>query len=74
MNVESVEQTNLFEFIGLGTDPVFNKLERMRTGDEIQIGAYMIRKTRKLYEVETKEVHEGFSQLMSCYSFISSNL
>lgn len=72
--VRLVEQTNLYEFLGLSNDPLFNQIERLGEGEEIRIDSFNIRKTNKFYEVENDEIHEGFKTLSKCYSFICSNL
>ncbi|WP_404427287.1 hypothetical protein LG296_01585 [Ureibacillus chungkukjangi] len=69
-----VEQTNLFEFLGLKNDPVFNLIEKLREGDKIQIDSFCIRNNGKLYEVESDEYHEGFPTKERCYTFVCANL
>lgn len=69
-----VEQTTLYEFLELNEDPVFNQIEKLREGEEIQIDSFSVRRTAKFYEVESDEFHEGFKTKEKCYSFISSNL
>lgn len=69
-----VEQTNLYDFLDLRDDPVFNQIESLNDGEEIQIDSFYIRKTEKFYEVENEEIHEGFKTIRKCYSFICSNL
>lgn len=67
-------QTTLYEFLELTEDPVFNQIEKLRTGEEIQIESFNVRKTEKFYEVENDDVHEGFRTKEKCYSFIISIL
>lgn len=66
-----VLQTTLYEFLDLREDPVFNQIEQLHTGEEIQIDSFRIRKTDKFYEVENDEMHEPFKSLEECYAFIS---
>lgn len=67
-------QTNLYEFLNLFDDPVFNKLKNLLIDEEIQIDSFTIRKTNKFYEVENEEMHEAFESLDECYSFLSTHL
>lgn len=69
-----VEQTTLYEFLELHEDPVFNQIENLREGDEVQIDSFTVRKTDKFFEVENEEFHEPFRTVNKCYSFISSKL
>jgi len=69
-----VVQTTLYEFLEPNEDPVFNKIEKLREGEEIQIDSFSVRRTDKFYEVENDEFHEPFRTLDNCYNFISSNL
>lgn len=72
--ISLVLQTSLYEFLDLNEDPIFNLIQSLREGDEIQVESFSVRKTDKFYEIENDELHEGFKTINQCYSFISSNL
>lgn len=67
-------QTNLYQFISLSDDPVFNRIKDLNIGQETQIDSFKVRKTERFYEIENEDVHEVFNSLDKCYSFVSSNL
>lgn len=69
-----VLQTSLYEFLDLNEDPIFNLIQGLNEGDEIQVESFSVRKTDKFYEIENDELHEGFKTINQCYLFISSNL
>ena len=61
---------NIFEFIKLDADPIYNLLLSLKTNDAVEIEGFTIRK-EKFYEVENEELHIGFKDLHSCYHFVS---
>ena len=61
---------NIFEFIKLDADPIYNLLLSLKTNDAVEIDGFTIRKD-KFYEVENEELHIGFKDLHSCYHFDS---
>lgn len=65
---------NLYEVLGLESDPVYKKINGLKENEEVKIESFNIRKTDKFYEVENEEFHEGFKTKEKCYSFISSKL
>lgn len=67
-------QTNLYEFISLDDDPVFTKIRNLKTGEEIKIDSFNIRKNERFYEIENDELHEVFKSVDKCYTFISSKI
>ena len=64
---------NIFEFIKLDADPIYNLLSSLKTKEVIEIDGFTVRK-EKFYEVENEEVHIGFKDLHSCYQFISHSV
>ncbi|MFL0507108.1 hypothetical protein ACH0B5_15310 [Ureibacillus sp. 179-F W5.1 NHS] len=69
-----LSQMNLYEVLGLESDPVYKKINGLKENEEVKIESFNIRKTDKFYEVESEELHEGFKTKEKCYFFISSKL
>ncbi len=64
---------NIFEFIKLDDDPIYNLLSTLKENSAVEIEGFTIRK-EKFYEVENEEMHIGFKDLQSCYQFISHSV
>lgn len=69
-----LKQTSFYDFINPVTDPVFNQINNLQVGDEIQVYSFKVRRTDIFYEVENDDFHEGFKTVDKCYSFICSCL
>ncbi|MFJ7646821.1 hypothetical protein ACIQ1H_04685 [Lysinibacillus sp. NPDC097279] len=65
---------NIFEFIGVSTDPIYEVLNQLSTNEEIFIDKYIIRRTAKFYEIENRDLHECFREKEGCYQFLSKLL
>lgn len=61
---------NLFEELGIESDPVYQKIANLQTGDVIEIDGIQIRR-HKFYEIENEYEHTPFKTLISCYRHVS---
>lgn len=74
-----VEQMNVFDYIGVENDLLFQSLKKLERGDAVVFGTDDARVVVRfnafgLYEIvsDKKKVHEGFSDIKACYRFLSS--
>lgn len=66
-----MEQTYIYEYLGVETDPVFQAISKLKKDQSIVLG--MIHVTLNqfgLYEVMTEVAHECFRTLQDCYKHI----
>lgn len=61
---------NLFEELGIESDPIYQKIANLQTGDAIEIDGIQIRRN-KFYEIENDYEHTPFKSLISCYRHVS---
>ena len=61
---------NLFEELGVESDPVYQKIANLQNGDVIEIDGIQIRRN-KFYEIENDYEHTPFKTLISCYRHVS---
>lgn len=66
-----MEQTFIYEYIGVHCDPIFEMISALNEGQVIVIGNIKILlNTFNLYEVSTHSTHDSFRSLDSCYKRI----
>lgn len=71
MGLEAIMQNiNLFEELGVESDPVYQSIANLQTGDAIEIDGIHIRRL-KFYEIENDYEHTPFKSLISCYRHVS---
>lgn len=71
MRLEGIMQNiNLFEELGVESDPVYQSIANLQTGDAIKIDGIHIRRY-KFYEIENDFEHTPFKSLISCYRHVS---
>ena len=68
-----MQNINLFEVIGVESDPVYKKVASLQVGDVIEIDGIQVRLS-KFYEVESEIEHLPFPNMMSCYRHLSDIL
>ncbi|MER2121835.1 MAG: hypothetical protein ABS935_16320 [Solibacillus sp.] len=61
---------NLFEELGVESDPVYQKMENLQIGEAIEIDGIQIRRN-KFYEIENDYEHKPFKTLINCYRHVS---
>lgn len=67
-----MEQANIYDFLGVESDPLFNKISRLKKGQAFIAGDVKITlNNHEIYELSTKDEHEGFSNMLDCYKCIS---
>lgn len=66
-----MDNINIYELIGLESDPVYNQLSHLKKNEEIIIESNIIKLTGRFYEVMNEEVHEAFRDKISCYQFLN---
>ena len=65
-----MQNINLFEELGIESDPIYQKIANLQTGDVIEIDGIQIRRN-KFYEIENDYEHTPFNSLISCYRHVS---
>ena len=68
-----MQNTNLFEFIGIELDPVHQKLAQLQTGDSFVIDGIHV-SLNKYYEIESDVEHIPFLDMSDCYRYLSDVL
>ena len=64
---------NLFEFVGVDSDPVYQAVSNLQTGEVFEIDNIKITRS-KFYELESAIEHVPFSDMLSCYHYLSDRL
>lgn len=65
-----MQNINLFEELGVESDPIYQKIANLQTGEAIEIDGIQIRRD-KFYEIENDYEHTPFKSLISCYRHVS---
>lgn len=64
-------QTNIYEFIDIQSDPILIKLTNLELGQCFNIQPITVCLNKHgIYEVETNQSHDSFSDCMSCYRHV----
>jgi len=54
-------QTDIYTFLGMDKDPLFNRITRLKSGESLEIGEVKILLNQNgIYELETESLHECF--------------
>ena len=64
---------NLFEFVGMESDPVYQAVATLQVGETVSIESIQISRF-KFYEIESTIEHVPFSDMLSCYRYLSDRL
>ncbi|WP_017187238.1 hypothetical protein [Alkalibacillus haloalkaliphilus] len=66
-----MQQTTIYDYIGIETDPVFKKIKHLKEGQSVELGHAIVTKNEfGLYELETKSDHETADDLVDFYNKI----
>ncbi|MER2126320.1 hypothetical protein [Solibacillus sp.] len=68
-----MQNTNLFEFIGVEADPVYKQLEQLQKGESFMIDGICV-SLEKFYEIESDVEHVPFKTLNRCYQYLNNTL
>lgn len=68
-----MQNTNLFEFIGIESDPVHQRLAQLQVGDSFVVDGICV-SLHKFYEVESDMEHVPFRDMFDCYRYLSDVL
>ena len=64
-------QTFIYEYLGVGDDPIYQSLSQLVKGQRVMLGSIQVTFNHLgLYEVETDESHNCFSNIDNCYERI----
>lgn len=67
-----MEQTDIYEFLGMNSDPVFNQISNLKVGQAVELGGVkVLLNNQNLYEVETELYHECFCSKRQVYDGLS---
>lgn len=67
-----MKQINIYHYLGLETDPVFNIIVRLKQGQVVEVGDAKIKlNLNGLYELESESSHECFKSEQEIYDSLS---
>ena len=67
-----MEQTDIYDYLGIENDPIFNIINHLKAGQAIDLGGVIISLNNNgLYEMETLVAHECFSSKRKIYDVVS---
>lgn len=70
-----MKQTDIFDYMGQESDPIFNKINALKKGQTVDLGGVIISlNLQGLYELESTFHHECFSSKRLMYDGLSSYL
>lgn len=70
-----MEQTHIYEFIGVDTDPIFNTINSLKRGQVVDLGVVKLSLNQQgLYELETEYHHECFRTKKQIYNGLAKFL
>lgn len=70
-----MNQTMIYDFLGLDTDPLWNKLKSLEKGQRIIFEMFSVSlNSSGIYEVSSEESHDGFSNIKDCYKCLIKEL
>lgn len=70
-----MEQTMIYDYLGRSDDPLFERLSKLEKGQRVILNnAEIVMNIFGLYEIETDEIHEGFSNISDCYNYLCDEL
>lgn len=64
---------NLFEFVGVESDPVYQAVSTLQAGEALEIDSIKITRS-KFYELESAMEHVPFPDMLSCYHYLSDRI
>ncbi|GAA0471766.1 hypothetical protein [Alkalibacillus silvisoli] len=66
-----MQQTTIYDYIGIETDPVYKRIKHLEKGESIKLGHATVTKNEfGLYELETNSEHESAHDLIDFYNKI----
>ena len=68
-----MQYMNLFELIGVESDPVYQKLAQLQTGESFTIDGICV-SYNKFYEIESDIEHVPFRTINRCYQYLNNAL
>ena len=67
-----IQQTCLFDFLNIETDPVYQKIQFLNKGDQVVITPFIVQYTEfGIYEISSNDIHEPFNNLNDCYKALN---
>lgn len=70
--VEINHQYNIYDFLGVENDPIFNAVEKLEIGHSYTINHITIKlNEQEIYEIETKGSHDAFASQKQVYDHLS---
>jgi len=70
-----MEQSTIYDFLGIENDPIFNIINNLQKGQEINLGGVSILLNQTgLYEMETEFSHDCFYSKKHVYHGVSKFL
>lgn len=66
-----IEQINVYELLGNDTDPIYEKISKLKQGESSQIKDLTVYLNQfNLYELSSDFLHECFREMMDCYRYV----
>lgn len=68
-----MDQSNIYDFLGVESDPLFNKISKLKKGHGFSTGDIKVLLNQYgIYELITADEHEGFLNMLDCYKFVNT--
>jgi len=65
-------QTQIYEFIGIESDPIFREINKLSMGQAVDLGGVTVKLNKNgLYEVESLMSHECFQSKKQVYDNVA---
>lgn len=65
-------QTNIYEYLDIESDPVLINISSLKKGQQYVIDSIKVQlNLYGIYEIETSDIHDSFSDIMDCYWYVS---
>ncbi len=70
-----MEQINLYDYLGVEDDPIYIMLSRLKNGYTVVFeDVHVTKNDFGLFELASNQLHEVFSDIRSCYKYVSDLL
>ena len=67
-----MEQVSFYDFFPKQNDPLYLTLEKLTTGDSVQLGEFTVTLNKfGIYEITSEQIHEAKDSLDACYQHLN---
>lgn len=70
-----MNQLNIYDHIGIQSDPLMQKLEQLKSGNSVALEDMKVSLNHSgLYEISTEHTHDCCRDLKRCYDYVNNYL